>query len=102
MDGYQIQNMGRKIFTRSGVSVSFLPSRQVLADRVVIHTTGEFDLLYVRVTCHHGEEQETGYITMFHNEDFTLGYNCDLNHKLIRIQRAAIGVLRDQPERLSS
>jgi len=92
MDGYKIQNMGRKIFTRSGVSVSFLPARQVLADRIVIHTTGEFDLLYVRVTCHHGEETETGYITMFHNEDFTLGYNCALDHKLIRIQQAAIGV----------
>ncbi|MED5267649.1 MAG: hypothetical protein VYB00_02375, partial [Candidatus Thermoplasmatota archaeon] len=52
----------------------------------------EFDLLYVRITCHHGEETETGYITMFHNEDFTLGYNCDLDHKLIRIQQAAIGV----------
>merc|ERR1711994_1128914 len=49
MDGYEIQNMGRKIFTRPGVSVSFLPTRQVLADRTVIHTKGEFDLLYVRI-----------------------------------------------------
>ena len=73
MEGYEIQNMGRKIFTRPGISVSFLPARQVLADRIVIHTTEEFDLLYVEITCHHGEEQETGYITMFHNEDFTLG-----------------------------
>ena len=92
MDGHEIQNMGRKIFTRPGVTVSFLPARQVLADRIVIHTTGEFDLLYVEITCHHGEEQETGYITMFHNEDFTLGYNCELDQKLIHIPRAATGV----------
>ena len=92
MDGYEIQNMGRKIFTRPGVSVSFLPTRQVLADRIIIHTTGEFDLLYAKVMCHHGEETETGYITMFHNEDFTLGYNCELDHKLIHVPRAATGV----------
>ena len=92
MDGYEIQNMGRKIFTRPGVSVSFLPTRQVLADRTVIHTKEEFDLLYVRITCHHGEEEETGYMTMFHNEDFTIGYNCELDHKLIHIPRAATGV----------
>ena len=92
MNGYIIENMGRKILTRTGVSVSFLPARQVLADRIVIHTVGEFDLLYVQVTCHHGKEVETGYITMFHNEDFTLGYNCDLEHKLIHVPRAATGV----------
>ena len=92
MNGYIIQNMGRKILTRTGVSVSFLPARQVLADRIVIHTVGEFDLLYVQVTCHHGKEVQTGYITMFHNEDFTLGYNCDLKHKLIHVPRATTGV----------
>ena len=92
MDGYVVENMGRKIFTRTGVSVSFLHTKQVLADRIVIHTAEESDLLYVRVTCHHGEEKEDGYITMFHNEDFTLGYNCDVTHKLLRIPRAATGV----------
>ena len=92
LNGYVIQNMGRKILTRTGVSVSFLPARQVLADRIVIQTVGEFDLLYVQITCHHGEEVETGYITMFHNEDFTLGYNCDLKHKLIHVPRATTGV----------
>ena len=92
MDGYEVQNMGRKIFTRTGVSVSFLPARQVLADRIMIHTTGEFDLLYVEIICHHGEEKETGYITMFHNEDFTLGYNCELDHKLIHVPQATEGV----------
>ena len=92
MNGYIIENMGRKILTRTGVSVSFLPAGQVLADRIVIHTVGEFDLLYVQITCHHGKEKETGYITMFHNEDFTLGYNCDLKHKLINIPQAATGV----------
>ena len=29
---------------------------------------------------------------MLHNEDFTLGYNCELKHKLIHVPRAAIGV----------
>ena len=72
-DEYTIQNMGRKIFTRTGVSVSFLPTRQVLADRIIIHTAEEADLLYVGITCHHGEDKEKGYITMLHNEDFTLG-----------------------------
>ena len=45
MDGYIIENMGRKIFTRTGVSVSFLHTKQVLADRIIIHTPEQSDLL---------------------------------------------------------
>ena len=29
---------------------------------------------------------------MLHNEDFTLGYNCELKHKLLHVPQAAIGV----------
>ena len=73
--------------------MSFLPTEQVLADRIIIHTAEEFDQLYVGVTCHHGEDKESGYITMFHNEDFTLGYNCEVKHKLLHIPQAAVGRL---------
>ena len=48
--------------------------------------------MYVLLTCHHGEEEESGYITMLHNEDFTIGYNCEAEHKLFHIPRAAVGV----------
>ena len=29
---------------------------------------------------------------MLHNEDFTLGYNCELKHKLLHVPQAAVGV----------
>ena len=92
LDGYVIQNMGRKIFTRTGLSISFLHTKQVLADRIVIHTPGQSDLLYVRIICHHGDEKEEGYITMVNEEDFTLGYNCELKHKMLNIPKVAVAV----------
>ena len=52
----------------------------------------ESDLLYALVACHHGDEKESGYITILHNEDFTIGWNCESKHKLFKIHRIATGV----------
>merc|ERR1712121_415786 len=57
-----------------------------------IHTPAQSDLLYVRIICHHGDEKEEGYITMVNEEDFTLGYNCELKHKMLNIPKVAVGV----------
>ena len=92
-NGYTVAARGRQISTRGGVSVSFLPTRQVLADRIVYHHDNGLDLLYALVTCCHGQEKaESGYITLAHGEDFTIGWNCELAHKLFKIPRVAIGV----------
>ena len=37
INGYIVEARGRQIKTRGGVSISFLPTKQVLADRIVYH-----------------------------------------------------------------
>merc|ERR1712002_891784 len=62
------------------------------ADRILIHTDTRHDPLNVRIKCRYDNGEEEGYITLHPQEDLTLGYNCELQHKFMHIPQVTVGV----------
>ena len=99
-DGYRVFNLGRRNKARSGVSISFLPHRQVMADRMVFKTEDGSNLENVMVKCHldNNTVASQGYISIFHGEDITLGWNCLMEHQYVDIPRMTRGVMQSYAE----
>ena len=80
--------------------MEFFPHSQVLADRIVVHTRSRADLVNVLVKCYsdNGAESKVGYIKILHEEAVTIGWNCEIDPKLLRVPRVTRGVIQSQQE----
>ena len=89
-------NMGRKIKARGNITLSFLPSKQVLSDRIVFHTFNKAELWNVLIRCsmHNGTKEEMGYMAIKNNEAITVGYNCKLEHHLLSVPQVTKGLVQ--------
>ena len=97
--GFKIINRGRKIATRGKVSVTFEPSEQVLADRIVFYSQDKQDMGGVKVACllDGGEKKEIGFLNLFNGETITVGWNCEMTSAELRIPWIAVGWSRAGP-----
>ena len=78
--------------------MTFEPSEQVLADRIVFHSKDKQDIGGVKVTCllDRGEKEEIGFLNIFDGEIMTVGWNCEMSSSELRIPRIAVGLVESR------
>ena len=93
--------MGRRIKARGNLTLSFIPSKQALADQIVFHIGTGSKLWNVRIQCtmHNGTENWWGYLSIRNGECISIGYNCKLEHIYLSIPQVTSGLKQNNKSR---
>ena len=71
--------------------MTFRPTSQVLADKMIIHTRDGHNTGDIRITCYQDGAATvvTGFIDLHNEESLTVGWNCELIGEEIRVPAVA-------------